>query len=77
MNIKRFKDINEGVIFSDRYKNDDFDDTPHGEYRNLVNELQYVTQRYQIHMDADDIKNALLEVVNIYDEEISDRSWNR
>lgn len=70
MKIKRFRDINEG-IFSDRYENDDFDDIPHPEYRNLVNELQNVTKRYQIHMDAYDIKNALLEVVNIYDDEIS------
>lgn len=68
--------LDEG-IFSDRYKNDDFDDTPHVEYRNLVNELQNVTQRYQIHMDADDIKKALLEIVDIYDEESSDRAWNR
>lgn len=70
MKIKRFRDINEG-IFSDRYENDGFDDIPHPEYRNLVNELQSVTKRYQIHMDAYDIKNALLEVVNIYDDEIS------
>ena len=68
--------LDEGIL-SDRYKNDDFDDTPHVEYRNLVNELENVTKRYQVHMDEGDIKKALLEIVDIYDEESSDRAWNR
>ena len=71
------KQEDDDISLFSRYKDDDFDDTPHPEYRNLVNELENVTKKYQVHMDEGDIKKALLEVVDIYDEDMSNKYWNR
>lgn len=74
---KSKKDDNSEIGYFDRYKDDDFDDrnTPH--YNELMIELENVTKRFQVHLDAGDIKKALLEVIELYDDEISDKSWNR
>jgi len=62
-------DDSKDQIFSDEYEDDDENMTKSDEINNILNEISYI---YEDKCDNDNIKDILIEIIDIYKKYLSD-----